>query len=210
MLSLTTRKVKITCKNCGTGTSRNNLFLRKKICSLGTLYNAKCPSFSTTSHDDQKYIILLESTASQTLPLLSSVNFVMKSFQDFTLNYDIKKTQDGFFQDKNWWSYRYHERSECYESKRGVAFMSAIFCGFCTWKGETQGTRLRGWKSHWNNRQREAWSFFEQFKKCSMSDLLFGFILKSREDAGCSYFYAHENNTLLDQSKLVCNMEELT
>ena len=33
----------------------------------------------------------------QTLPLLSTVNFVVKSFQDFTLNYDIKKTQDGFF-----------------------------------------------------------------------------------------------------------------
>ena len=41
-------------------------------------------------------------------------------------------------------------------------------------------------------------------------NLAFSFILKSIEDGGFRYFYAHENNTLLDQSKLVCNHDDLT
>ena len=36
-----------------------------------------------------------------------------------------------------------------------------------------------------------------------------GFILKNIEDGGFRYFYAHENNTLLDRSKLVCNHDDL-
>ena len=38
----------------------------------------------------------------------------------------------------------------------------------------------------------------------------FGFILKNIEDGGFRYFYAHENNTLLDRSKLVCTKDDLT
>ena len=38
----------------------------------------------------------------------------------------------------------------------------------------------------------------------------FGFIQKNIEDGGFRYFYAHENNTLLDRSKLVCTHDDLT
>ena len=50
---------------------------------------------------------------------------------------------------------------------------------------------------------------------CSLSkgaakvNLAFGFILKNMEDGGLRYFYAHENNTLLDISKLVCTHGDL-
>ena len=37
----------------------------------------------------------------------------------------------------------------------------------------------------------------------------FGFIFKIIEDGGFIYFYAHENDTLLDRSKLVCNHDDL-
>ena len=40
-------------------------------------------------------------------------------------------------------------------------------------------------------------------------NLVFGFILKNIEDGGLRYFYAHENNTLLDRSKLVCTHDDL-
>ena len=39
--------------------------------------------------------------------------------------------------------------------------------------------------------------------------LAFGFVLKSIEDGGFRYFYAHENNTPLDRSKLVCTHDDL-
>ena len=35
-------------------------------------------------------------------------------------------------------------------------------------------------------------------------NLAFGFVLKNIEDRSCRYFYAHENNTLMERSKLVC------
>ena len=44
---------------------------------------------------------------------------------------------------------------------------------------------------------------------CSKSEAGFGFILKNIDDGGFRYFYAHENNTLLDRSKLVCTHDDL-
>ena len=40
-------------------------------------------------------------------------------------------------------------------------------------------------------------------------NLALGFILKNIEDAKFRYFYAHENNTLLEQSKLVSNKDNM-
>ena len=40
-------------------------------------------------------------------------------------------------------------------------------------------------------------------------NLALGFILKNIEDGKFRYFYAHENNILLDQSKLVSNKDDM-
>ena len=46
--------------------------------------------------------------------------------------------------------------------------------------------------------------FFNKLKCAAKVILAFGFIFKNIEDGGFRYFYAHENNTLLERSKLVC------
>ena len=51
--------------------------------------------------------------------------------------------------------------------------------------------------------------FFKILKCAAKIKLAFGLILKNREDGGFRYFYAHENNTPLDRSKLVCIMDDL-
>ena len=51
--------------------------------------------------------------------------------------------------------------------------------------------------------------FFNNLKRAGKVNLAFGFILKNIEDGGFRYFYAHENNTLLDRSKLVCTHDDL-
>ena len=51
--------------------------------------------------------------------------------------------------------------------------------------------------------------FFDNLKCAAKPNLAFGFILKNLEDGGFRYFYAHENNTLLDRSKLVCTHDDL-
>ena len=51
--------------------------------------------------------------------------------------------------------------------------------------------------------------FFNNLKCSAKVNLDFGFILKNIEDRGFRYFYAHENNTLLDRSNLVCTHDDL-
>ena len=51
--------------------------------------------------------------------------------------------------------------------------------------------------------------FFNTLKCAAKVNMAFGFILKNVEDGKYRYYYAHENNTLLDRSKLVCTKEDL-
>ena len=51
--------------------------------------------------------------------------------------------------------------------------------------------------------------FFNNLKCAAKVNVALGFILKNIEGGGFRYFYAHDNNTLLDQSKLVCTRDDL-
>ena len=47
--------------------------------------------------------------------------------------------------------------------------------------------------------------------KCAVKiNLAFAFFLKNVEDESCRYFYAHENNTLMERSKFVCRPDQIT
>ena len=49
----------------------------------------------------------------------------------------------------------------------------------------------------------------DKLKCVAKLNLALGFILKNIEDGKFRYFYAHENNTLLEQSKLVSNKDDM-
>ena len=51
--------------------------------------------------------------------------------------------------------------------------------------------------------------FFNNLKCAAKMNLAFGFLLRNIEDGGFIFFYAHENITLLDRSKLVCTRDDL-
>ena len=51
---------------------------------------------------------------------------------------------------------------------------------------------------------------FKELKYAAKVNLAFGFVLKNVEDGSCSYFYAHENNTVMERSKLVCAQADMT
>ena len=47
--------------------------------------------------------------------------------------------------------------------------------------------------------------------KCAAKlNLAFEFVLKSIEDEMCRYFYAHENNTIMERAKLLCTRADMT
>ena len=45
---------------------------------------------------------------------------------------------------------------------------------------------------------------------CCKGNLAFRFVLKTNEDGMCRYFYAHQKNTVMERSKLVCTPEDIT
>ena len=53
----------VTCEFCGTQTTKLVLARHKKSCSVGTLYCAQCPNFSTKSQNDVNYHIAKEHSA---------------------------------------------------------------------------------------------------------------------------------------------------
>ena len=50
---------------------------------------------------------------------------------------------------------------------------------------------------------------FKELEYAAEVNLAFGFVLKNVEDGSCSYFYAHENNTVMERSKLVCTQADM-
>ena len=51
---------------------------------------------------------------------------------------------------------------------------------------------------------------FKEVKCAAKVNLAFGFVLKNIEDGMYRYFYAHENNTIMERSKLVCTQAAMT
>ena len=51
---------------------------------------------------------------------------------------------------------------------------------------------------------------FKELKCAAKVNLAFGFVPKSFEDGMCRYFYAHENNSLMERAKLVCTQADMT
>ena len=49
----------------------------------------------------------------------------------------------------------------------------------------------------------------DKLKWTAKLNLALGFIVKNMEDGKFSYFYAHENNTVLEQSKVVSNKDDM-
>ena len=51
---------------------------------------------------------------------------------------------------------------------------------------------------------------FKGLECAAKINLAFGFVLKNTEDGSCRNFYAHEDNTLMERSKLVCTPDDIT
>ena len=88
------RNEKVTCENCGTQTTRNNIVRHKKRCSVGTLYCTHCPNFSTKSQNDLNHHIAKKHSAPK-----PDITFKCKlCFQEFPGFYALRQhrnTQHG-------------------------------------------------------------------------------------------------------------------
>ena len=205
------RNVKVTCGKFGTSVTKLNLSRHKSRCSGRILYCPKCPNFSTKSRDDSNYHIAKKHSAA------GPKN-----------NHRCKECSIDF---SNFHSLRHHkQRYHTAEttSSREMADTQSIAdagddrsleeelqsCGHFLVESEKQNERHSLFKFVVNNltaqiSEEKLDHVLEELKCAAKLNLALGFILNNIEDGKFKYFFAHENNTLLEQSKLVSNKDDM-
>ena len=185
------------------------LLVTKRVVLLAHCILLNVPN-SPQNHKMISVTILLGRTAPQNLMSSSSVNFVIKSFQDFTLYVSIETLN-----------------TECKSTTRDVNVEHMVgdiedhrlreelrSCQHFLVDSELERARHKVFNYAVETLNEtivneELDQFFINLNCVPKMNLAFGFILKNIEDGEFRYFYAHENNTLLDRSKLVCTHDVL-
>ena len=154
-------------------------------------------------------MILLKNTAPQNLSLLSSVNFVIKSFLDFTLYVYIKNTQHGLpikteNADADDIVNEVDDANLKEEFRSGQHFFA---------DSELQCARHKVFEYAMENLNPKfvpgnIAQFFNNSRCAMRVNLAVGFELRSIEVGGLICFYAHENDTLLYRSQIVCTRDD--
>ena len=205
------RNVKVTCGDCGTSVTKQHLSRHKSRCSGGTLFCPKCPNFSTKSRDDLNYVIAKQ-----------------HKLAGPSKTYNCKVCHAEF---PGFYAPRQHKNSE-HGKQIGVGASNIDVediegdvddqslreelqsCRHFLIDSEIQKVRHSVFNFAVNNLTAQVIeenldSVLDKLKCVAKLNLALGFILKNIEDGKFSYFYARENNTLLEQSKFVSNKDDM-
>ena len=206
------RNVKVTCENCGTSVRKYNLSRHDSRCSGGTLFCTQCPNFSTKARDDLYYHIAKQHSAAG-LSKTYNCKLCHAEFPGFYALRQHKNTQHGkqigfgasnidvedIVGDVDDQSLR-----EELQSCRHFLVDSEIQ------KGRHSVFNFSVNKLTAQVIEEKLDRVLDKLKCVAKLNLALGFILKNIEDGKFRHFYAHENNTLLEQSKLVSNKDDMT
>ena len=199
---------KVACPNCGTKVSKQNLAVHKKRCSNGTLFCAQCPNFSAKSRNDLNYHIAKKHGA----PKPKTVHTCKECKEEFTGFYALRQHKS-----------KVHGQSFI-TTGDSTPLLDAIdddnlkeellACQHFLVDSQLEKGRQRVFNLALDSFSAEKINskldyVFQQLKCAAKINLAFGFVLKNIEDASCRYFYAHENNTLLEKSKLLSTGDDL-
>ena len=205
------RNVKVTCENCGTSVTKTNLSRHKSRCTGGTLYCPKCHNSSTKSRDDLNFHIAKQHSAAAP-----------------SITYKCKLCHAEF---PGFYVLRQHENVQ---HGRQIGFGASTVdvedivgdvddqslreelqsCRHFLVDSEIQKGRHSVFNFAVNNLTAQVTEekldrVLDKLKCVAKLNLALAFILKNIENREFRYFYAHENNTLLEQSKLVSNKDDM-
>ena len=205
------RKEEITCEHCGTQVTRNNIVRHKKRCSAGTLYCSQCPNFSTMSQDDLNYHIAKQHSAAGPSKTYKCT-LCYAEFSGFYALRQHKNTEHGT-------QIGFGASNIDVEDIVGDVDDQSLreelqSCKHFLVDSEMQKGRHSVFNFAVTNLTAQVFEeklvrVLDKLKCVGMLNLALGFILKNIEDGKFRYFYAHENNTLLEQSKLVSNKDNM-
>ena len=206
------RNKKITSETCVVQVTKFNLARHKKRCSAGTLYCTQCPNFSTLSQDDLKYHIAKQHSVAGPSKTYKC-NLCLAEFPGSYALRQHKKTQHGT-------QIGFGASNIDVENIMGDVDDQGLreelhSCKHFLVDSEIQKGRHSVFKFAVNNLTAQVIEekldrVLDKLKCVAKLNLALGFILKNIEDGKFRYFYAHENNTLLKQSILVSNKDDMT
>ena len=205
------RNKRVTCENCSLQITKLNLVCHKKSCSAGTLYCTQCHNFSTKSRDNLIYHI-----AKQHSPAGPSITYKCKLYHaEYPAFYALRQhknvqhgTQIGFgasnidVEDIVGDVDDQILREEL-QSCRRLLVDSEIQ------KGRHTVFNFAVIKLTAQVIKEKLDCVLDKLKYVAKLNLALDFILKNIEVGKFRYFYANENNTVLERSKLVSNKDDM-
>ena len=205
------RNVKVTGGNCDVQITKLNLARHKKRCSAGTLYCNQCPNFSTLSQDDSNYHIAKQHSAA--VPSKTyKCNLCHAEFPGFYASRQQKNTQHGIQIGFGASNIDVEDIVGDVDDRRLREELQS--CRHFLVDSEIQKGRHSVFNFAVNNLTAQVFEekldrVLDKLKCVAKLNLALGFVLKNIEDGKFRYFYAHENNTLLERSKLVSNKNDM-
>ena len=203
------RNEKITCDKCGTQTTKKNIVRHKTRCSAGTFYCTQFPNFSTKSGDDLNYHIAKKHAT----PRVKTTHKCKICFKEFFGFYAMRqhKTNEHGLQMKS----VELDVSNLLEGDDADLKEELQACQHFLVDSELEKGRHRVFNfamSTFDNSliNKKLDLVFKGLECAAKVNLAFGFVLKNVEDGSYRYFYAHENNTVMERSKLVCTPDDIT
>ena len=194
------RNKRVTCDNCGVQITKHNLARHRKSCSAGTLYCPKCPNFFTKSRDDLNYHIAKKHSVPR-----PSITYKCKlcyaEFFGFYALRQHKNTQHGTQIGFGVSNFNVEDISGDVDDQSLREELEP--CKHFLTDTELENGRLRIFDfamlsfdvSLLNDKLDYV---FKEMKCAAKGNLAFGFVLKNIEDGLCRFFYAHENNTIME------------
>ena len=211
-MSALDRNVKVTCGNCGTSVTKKHLSRHKKSCSSGTLYCSQCPNFSTLSQDDLNYHIAKKHSVPK-----PSKTYKYKLYHaeipGFCALRQHKNNQHGT---QIGFGANFIDVEDMVGGVDDQSLREKLeFCKHFLTDTEMENGRHRvlnfAMSSFDMSLLKDKLGYVFKVIKCAAKvNLAFGFVLKKIEDGMCRYFYAHENNTIMERAKLVCTQADMT
>ena len=204
------RNVKATCGNCGTSVTKNQLSRHKSCCSGGTLYCAKCPNFCTKSGDGINYHIVQKHSGAgpKNNHTCKECSFDFPSFFFLRNHKQRYHTAETTSMGEKTDMQSFADGGDDKSLEEGLQS-----CRYFLVDSEIQKGRHRVFNFVVNHLTTQVIKekldrVLDNLKCAAKPNLALGFILKNIEDGKFRHFYAHVNNTLLKQSKLVSNNDD--
>ena len=206
------RNVKVTCGNCATSVTKINLSRHKTRCNSIALFCPKCPIFSTNSRGDLNYHIAEKHCVPR-----PSITYKCKlchaDFPGFYVLCQHKNTEHGT-------QIGFGANNIDVEDIVGAVDDQSLreeleSCKHFLTDTEMEKGRRRVFNFALSSFDGSLFNdkldyIFKELKCAEKVNLAFGNVLKNIRDGMCRYFYAHENNTLMERAKLVCTQANMT